>query len=130
MPGHFGRKPAIIFKAGRDIGHIVFGFNNRLAGVAAFEFGEFRSFPAEFFRQLEQNAPAILRRGLRPWARIKRNARRFYRAIDIGRISRSNLRDNFFRGRIVDWKSFAGRRAFPFAIHKILIAAYSRCCTA
>jgi hypothetical protein len=101
---------------------------NGLARVAAFEFGERGRVLADFFRELEKDAAAVLRGSLRPGAGIESVARGSDGAIDVGGVSRGDVGDHFFGGGIVDGKCFAGGSAFPLTVDEILIGADSSCC--
>ncbi len=45
----FGCEASVVFEAGGDVGDVVFGFDDGLAGVAAFEFGKCGEIGADFF---------------------------------------------------------------------------------
>ena len=80
VAGNFGGEAAVVLEAGRDVGDVVFGFDDRLAGVAAFEFGKRGGVLADFFGELEEDAAAVLRGGLAPRTVVERFARGFHGA--------------------------------------------------
>ena len=57
---NLGGHPAVVLEAGRDVGDVEFGFDNRLAAVAGFELGQLVGPVADDLRQLEEDAAAIL----------------------------------------------------------------------
>ena len=82
------REPAVVLEAGRDVGDVEFGLDDRLAAVARFEFGELVGAVADDLRELEQDASAILRRRALPRTLVERGTRGGDRAIDVGGRSR------------------------------------------
>ena len=52
-PVTFVRQASIIFKTGGDVCDVVFGFDDRFAGVAAFKFRKRSGVLPNLFRQLE-----------------------------------------------------------------------------
>ena len=58
----FGGEASVVFEAGGDVVDVEFGFDDRLAGVAAFEFCERGQVRANFFGETEEDAAALLRR--------------------------------------------------------------------
>ena len=120
---HLGGEAAIILEAGGDVGHIVLGFYNRLAAIARFQFGERYRFLANALRQPEQNPAPLLRRSLRPWARIKGRARGLNRAVHIMFIGVWNFRDDFFGGRVIHRKPCAAVsfHALAINVHSVTI---------
>ena len=53
MTYHLGGETAIVLKACRHIGNVVFRFHNRFAVVARFEFSQHRGILPDFLRQLK-----------------------------------------------------------------------------
>src|SRR5207302_10700977 len=78
----------VVFKTGCGVGDVVFGFDDGLAGIAAFQFGKLRGVPANLLRQLAKNAAAMGGSGLAPGTGIKRGARGLDSTIDIGGCAR------------------------------------------
>ena len=121
---NFGREPAVIFEAGGDIVEVVLGFDDRLAGVAAFEFGERGQIGANFFGQAEQHAAALLRGCRRPRAFFESGLGSGDGAVHVVGRGVRNLGDYFFGRRIVDRESFRGLARDPFAVDEHLISLY------
>ena len=66
-PVDFGGKTAVVLEAGGNVADVVFGFDDGLATVAGFEFGEAGCVLANSVGQLEEYAAAILRGAAGPW---------------------------------------------------------------
>ena len=82
------RQPAVVLKAGRHVGDIVFRFDDRLAGVAAFQVRKLRGVLPDLLGKLEQDAAAILRGGVTPRPGIESLARRIYGRVHIALVRR------------------------------------------
>jgi hypothetical protein len=80
---NFGGQAAVIFEAGGGVVDVEFGFDDRLAGVAAFEFGQRGKIGANFFGEAEEDAAALLRGAGRPWAVFERGFGGGYGAVDV-----------------------------------------------
>ena len=117
---------AVIFKAGRGVGDVVFGFDDWLAGIAAFQVRQVRRLLANSLGQAEKYAPAILRRGLRPSAGIERCLRGGYSSIDVVFIRFGNFGNDFLGGRIVNGENSAAVRFHKFAVDVHLMFARAR----
>ena len=63
---------AVVLEAGGDVGDIVFGFDDRLAGVAGFQFGQHGRVLANLLGEPEEHAAAFLRRWWLPTDRLRR----------------------------------------------------------
>src|SRR5258706_159120 len=63
---------AVIFEAGCDVGHVVFGLDDRLACVAALQFSQHGQVLAAFFGKTKKHATTLLRGGRGPWTLFKR----------------------------------------------------------
>ena len=72
VPGDLGRQAAVVLEAGGDVGHVVLGFDDGLAAVAGFEFGEGSGVLANGVGQLEEHATALLRGAATPMDRSRR----------------------------------------------------------
>src|SRR5215472_2939600 len=77
VAGDFIGEAAVVLETGGDVGHVEFGFDNGLAGVAALEFAQRRGVLADFFGKLEEDATAVLGSSGGPGAGIERGARGF-----------------------------------------------------
>jgi hypothetical protein len=122
----FVGQAAVVFKTGGDIRDIVLRFDDRLAGVATFDFCKQCGVLADFFGQLEKDAAAVLRRSRGPWPAVKGRARSFYSAIDVGGASGSDLGDDFLGGGVINRKCFSRGAGKPFAIDIIFVRSNSR----
>ena len=121
---NFVGHPRVVLETGRRIGDVVLRFHDGLSGIATFDFGKVRGVLPDFLGELVQYAAAFLCSCGRPRTGIKRRSRRFHRGIHIGRGGGRDLRDHFFRRRIVHGKCFAGGSIHPFAANIILIRAH------
>ena len=79
------RQAAVVLEAGRDVGDVVLGFDDRLAAVPRLELGQLGGAGADDLGKLEQDPPAVLRRGRLPRSVVERGARGGHRPIDVGR---------------------------------------------
>ncbi len=120
---NFVGKAGVIFKTSCSVGDVVFGFDDGLARIAAFEFSKLAGVGANFFGEFVEKAAAVGRGGLTPRAGIKRGARGFYGAVDIGGRTGRNVRYHFFSGGIVDGKHFTGRTFNPLAVDVVVIGS-------
>ena len=73
---NLGREAAVILEAGRDVGDVVLGFDDRLAAVSRLELGQLAGAGAHDVGELEQNPPALLSRRRLPGPVVERGARR------------------------------------------------------
>ena len=121
----FGGQAAVVFEAGGGVGDVVFGFDDGLAGVAAFEFGERGQSSARIF--------SARRKRTRPrsWAVVldhgpssKAAWRGGDGAVDFFGAGVGDLGDDFFGGGIVDGEGFRGMARGPFAVDKHLVSFY------
>ena len=119
----FGGQAAVVFEAGGGVGDVEFGFDDGLAGVAAFEFGERGKIGADFFGEAEEDAAAFLRGGGRPWAFFEGGFGGGYGAVDVVGAGVGDLGDDFFGGGIVDGEGLRGLARDPFAVDVHLIGA-------
>jgi hypothetical protein len=60
------REAGVVFKTSCGVGNVALGFNDGLAGIAAFQFGKLRGVGANFLRQFIKDAAAIGGGGLAP----------------------------------------------------------------
>ena len=102
IPVNFRGETAVVLEAGGDIGDVEFGFDDRLAGIAAFKFGQFVGAAPHDVGQPEQHPAAILGRGVMPRSFVKRAAGGRDCPIDIVGCGVGCLRDGFGGGRIDD----------------------------
>src|ERR1700685_3457815 len=126
----FCRHAAVVFEAGGSVGDIVFGFDDGLTGVAAFEFGQPGGTRASFLCQAEENASAFLGCRASPWAFFEGRSRRDDGAVDIFGAGVRYLGDYFFGRRIVDGESLRGWAGGPFAVDEYLVGLYFCCASA
>ena len=96
------REPAVVFEARRDVGHVEFRFDDRLAAVARLELRQFAGAIAHDLRELEQHAAAILRGCIFPGTLIERAAGGLHGGVDVRGVRVGRLRDDFGRRRIDD----------------------------
>ena len=118
---NFRREAAVIFEAGGDVVDVVLGFDDGLAGVAAFEFGERGQVLANFVGEAEENAAALLRGGGRPRAFFECSFGGGDGAVHIVGAGVGNLRDHFFGRGIVDGEGLRGFARDPFAVDEHLV---------
>ena len=78
------RQAAVVLEAGRDVGDVELGLDDRLAGVARLELGQLVGAVADDLRELEQDAAAVLRRRVLPRPVVERRARGLHGAVDVG----------------------------------------------
>ena len=123
---NLGGKSTVVFKAGGDVGDVVFGFDNGFAGVARFEFGQHREVLANFFCKAEEYAATLLRRRRCPRSFFERCLCRRDGLVYIVRTGFRNLRDYLFRGRIIDRKRLPRVAVNPFTVHVHLVDAHIR----
>ena len=71
---NLGGQAAVVLEAGRDVGDVELGLDDRLAAVARFELGQLVGTVADDLRELEQDAAAILG-GRRPSTDLRRTRR-------------------------------------------------------
>ena len=121
---NFGGESAVVFEAGGDVVEVVFGFDDGLAGVAAFEFGERGQILTNFVGEAEQNAAALLRRRGRPRAFFESGLGGGDGAVHVVGRGVGDLRDHFFRRGIVDGEGLRGLARDPFAVDKHLISLH------
>ena len=122
VAGDFVGEAAVILEASCDVGDVEFRFDDGLAGVAAFQFGELRGVLADFFGKSEENAAAILRRGSGPGAGIKCGAGGLDGFVGVFGVRGGDLGYYFFGGGIVDGERFAGGATDPLAVDVVQIS--------
>ena len=110
----FRRHASVIFEAGGSVGDVVLSFDDRLAGIAAFEFGESGKVGADFFGEAEEDAAAFLRGGAGPWAFFESRFRSGDGAVDVFGAGIGDLGDDFLGRGIVDGEGFRRMTRGPF----------------
>ena len=121
---NFGGQSAVVLKAGGNVGDVVFRFDDRLAGVAGFQFRQHRQVLADLFGETEEHAAAFLRRRGRPRAIFEGGFGGGDGAVHVVGVGVRGLRDHFFAGGIVDRESLVGLAVDPLAVDVELVGAY------
>ena len=124
---HFCGKATVVLEASGGIVDVEFSFDDGLAGVTAFEFGESGKIGADFFREAEEDAAPFLRCARAPWAILESGFGGGYGAVDIVGAGVGDLCDDFLRGGIVDGKRLRGFARDPFTVDVHLVGA-DFCC--
>ena len=121
VAGDFCREASVVFEAGGDVGDVVFGLDDRLAGVAALKIGEGGGVFADFFGELKEDTAAILRGRLPPRAVVEGFAGGFDGSVNVGFVGCCHVGDDFFGRRIVDGEGFAARGCDPLIVDEIFV---------
>ena len=130
VPEDLGGHPAVVFEAGRRVGDVILGLDDRLAGIARFQFRQVRRFLANVLSQPKKDAAAILRSRLRPSSGIKRSSCRGDGAIHILFIRLRDFGHNFFRRRIYHREVFLAGALYKFPVDIHPISANGGLCLA
>ena len=121
---NFCGEAAVVLEAGGYISDVIFRFDDRLAGVAGFQFRQHGGVLADLFGETEEHAAAFLGSRGRPRTIFKGGFGGGDGAVHVVGIGVRGLRDHFFAGGIVDRKSLVGLAVNPLAIDVELIGAY------
>ena len=116
-----GGKTTIIFEASGDVVEVVLGFDDRLAGVAALEFGECGQVLTDFVGETEEDAAAFLRGCGRPWTFFEGGLGGGDGTVDVVGRGVRDLSDHFFGRGIVDREGLRGLACDPFAVDEHLV---------
>src|SRR5215472_4631442 len=123
VTGDFRGQAAVILETGGHVSDVEFRFDDGLAGVAAFKFGELRGVLADLFGELEKNAAAVLGVSASPGAGVECRAGGLDGLVDVGGVRGGDLSDHLFARRVVNGERFPRGAADPLAMHIILIGA-------
>ena len=120
------RQAAVVLEAGRDVGDVELGLDDRLAAVARLELGQLVGAVADDLRELEEDAAAVLRRRVLPRTLVERGARGVHGAIDVGGRRVGHARDDLGRRRIDDVDRGGRLRRDEFAVDVKLVGLHGR----
>jgi hypothetical protein len=118
----FGGQSAVVFETSSHVVDIVLSFDDGLAGVAAFQFGERRQVLANFVGEAEKDATSLLRGCRRPWALFESGLGGGDGAVHVVGRGVGNLRDHFFGRGIVNRESLRRLARDPFSVDEHLIS--------
>src|SRR3974390_1557888 len=121
LAGDLGGESAVILETSGDVAEVILGFDNGLAAVAGFEFGEGSGVLADAVGQLEEHAAAPLRSAGGPRAIFEGVFGSSDGAVDVFRAAVGNFGDDLLGGRVVHVEGLAGFAGNPLAVDEHLV---------